>query len=88
MTRTRSEMAHDGREAAAHALLGKGAVGALMESEDYEAGLTDALVNLMHFADRYELDFYDRLDNARTHFLVEKTYDWDEEPGIDPKEAT
>jgi hypothetical protein len=81
-------MVEDGREAAAHALLGRDATAAQMGIEDYESGLTDALTNLMHFADRYEIDFYDRLDSARNHFLVERTYDWDEEPDIDPKENT
>jgi hypothetical protein len=80
-------MAEDGRQAAAHATYGRHATANQLSAEDAESGLTDALTNLMHFADNYGLDFEDRLENARTHYEVERTYDWDEYPDIDPKEA-
>ena len=80
-------MALDGREAAAHALLGRDATALQMGLEDYESGLCDALTNLMHFAARYGLDFEDELARARRHYDTESTYAWDEEPGLDPKEV-
>ena len=81
-------MAADGREAAARALLGRDATAAQMGFEDYEAGLIDALVNLMHFADRYGIEFDDELDMARRHFAVESSYGWDQVPELDEKEVT
>jgi hypothetical protein len=88
-TRTRQDMAADGREAAAQALFGRDPTGeSRMGFEDYEDGLCDALTNLMHFADRYGCEFDDELDRARRHHAVESTYDWEEEPGLDPKEVS
>lgn len=81
-------MALDGREQAAQALLDHDATAAQMGLEDYESGLVDALVNLMHFAERYGLDFTVELAQARRHYAVESTYGWDEVPDLDPKEVT
>lgn len=86
--RTRQEMAIDGREQAAQALFGRDATAASMGFEDYEGALVDALVNLMHFAERYGIDFVDEIERANRHFAVESTYDWDEVPDLDPKEVT
>lgn len=76
---TRAHMAAYGREAAAHALLGRDATAEQMGLEDYESGLTDVLTNLRHFADRYEVDFYAQLDRSYQHYLAEKLFGWDEE---------
>jgi hypothetical protein len=85
--RTRLDMALDGRGQAASALFTRDVCANQMGLEDYEDGLTDALTNLMHFADRYEIDFDLELERARRHHAVESTYGWNEEPGLDPKEA-
>lgn len=76
---TRAHMAAYGREAAAHALLGRDADADQMGLEDYESGLVDALTNLRHFADRYLIDFYEQLDRSYMHYTAEKAYGWDEE---------
>jgi hypothetical protein len=76
---TRLEMAQDGREAAAQALLGKDKTAEQMGLEDYESGLVDALTNLMHFADRYHLDFEQQLGRAYGHHAAEKEFGWEEE---------
>ena len=83
---TRMDWALWGRDVAEDALLKKDIHAQRMGLEDYEDGLVDALVNLMHFAERYEISFAQQLFRARKHYAVEKTYDWDEEPGLDPKE--
>lgn len=85
--RTRQDMALNGREQAAHALLGRDASAEQMGFEDYEDGLADALANLMHFADRYGIEFDEELARARRHHAVESTYKWDEVPDLDPKEV-
>jgi hypothetical protein len=72
-------MAQDGREAAAHALLGRDATAEQMGLEDYESGLVDALTNLMHFADRYLIDFNQQLMRAYGHYEAEKEFEWEEE---------
>lgn len=77
---TRQEMADAGREAAAHALLGRDADAEQMGLEDYESGLVDALTNLRHFADRYQIDFHQHLDRSYEHYLVERQSKWEEEP--------
>lgn len=76
---TRLEMALDGREAAAHALLGKDKTAEQMGLEDYESGLVDALTNLMHFADRYEINFEEQLSLSYGHYKAEVQFDWEEE---------
>lgn len=76
---TRQQMAESGREAAAHALLGRDADADQMGLEDYESGLTDALTNLMHFAYRYDVDFQQQLERADSHFEAERKFSWEEE---------
>jgi hypothetical protein len=75
---TRLEMAQYGREAAAHALFGRDATAEQMGLEDYESGLVDALTNLMHFADRYLIDFEQQLGRAYGHHVAEKEFEWEE----------
>lgn len=77
---TRQEMADSGREVCAQALLGRDAHADQMGLEDYESGLTDALTNLRHFADRYEVDFFAQLDRSYKHYLHEREFAWGEEP--------
>ncbi len=72
-------MAQQGREAAAHALLGRDATAEQMGLEDYESGLVDVLTNLMHFADRYQIDFEAQLGRAYGHRVAEREFDWEEE---------
>lgn len=72
-------MAQDGREAAAHALLGRDATAEQMGLEDYESGLVDALTNLMHFADRYDISFEQQLTRAYMHHKAEGEFEWEEE---------
>jgi hypothetical protein len=81
----RLHMAENGHSLAAKALFSRDEHAEQMGLEDYEDGLVDALVNLMHFADRYDIDFQEHLDRADRHFRVESTYDWHEVPGLDPK---
>lgn len=76
---TRLEMAQQGREAAAYALLGRDATAEQMGLEDYESGLTDVLTNLMHFADRYDVDFEQQLSRAYKHHAAEVEFEWEEE---------
>ncbi len=76
---TRAHMAAYGREAAAHALLGRDADAAQMGLEDYDTGLVDVLTNLMHFADRYNVSFEEQLARAYMHHEAEGAFDWDEE---------
>lgn len=78
-------MAENGLAIAKTALFARDADASAMGLEDYEDGLCDALCNLMHFADRYSISFMEELERADRHFTVESTYDWDEEPGLDPK---
>lgn len=80
--RTRLDMALDGREYAASALLGRDKGAEQMGLEDYEAGLTDALTNLMHFADRYGIDFDKELESARMHYRTERRSQWEEVPTL------
>lgn len=77
---TRLEMALNGLEAATRALLGRDATADQMGFEDYESGLVDALTNLMHFAERYDLDWFSQLDRANKHYEYERQYGWGEEP--------
>ena len=72
-------MADAGREAAARALLGRDKDAEQMGLEDYESGLVDALTNLMHFADRYDLDFGAQLGRAYGHHDAEIRFEWEEE---------
>lgn len=74
--RTILDRALNGRDMAALALTGSNR----MALEDYETGLVDALVNLMHFARRYDIDFDAQLASARRHFDAERRYGWDEVP--------
>ena len=76
---TRAEMALDGREAAARALLGKDKTAEQMGLEDYESGLVDALTNLMHFSDRYEINFEEQLSRSYQHYRAEVQFAWEEE---------
>lgn len=80
--RTNLDRALNGREIAMDALVDRNALDAptSMAPEDYESGLVDALTNLMHFARRYDLDFDQRLDEARRHHDVEARYAWEEVP--------
>lgn len=84
--RTNLDRALRGRDLAALAL--NGGEENHLALEDYETGLSDALADLMHFARRYEIDFGECLMRAQRHHMVEATYDWDEEPGLDPKEGS
>jgi len=86
--KTRQEMALDGREMAAQALYGRVAEARNMGLEDYDFALCDALVTLMHFAERYGIDFGEELARADRHYAVESTYNWDEVPDLDAKEVT
>lgn len=74
--RTNLDRALNGRDMAALAATGS----SYLAYEDYEAGLVDALANLMHFARRYEIDFDAELDRARMHHDAEKDTLWDEVP--------
>lgn len=74
--RTTLGRALNGRDLAALALNGTG----WMAIEDYEAGLVDALVNLMHYARRYEIDFADAARQAVDHHDAESRFGWDEVP--------
>ena len=74
--RTVLDRALNGRDMAALALTGS----CYMAFEDYEAGLTDALANLMHFARRYDIDFGERLAMAERHHAEESRLDWAETP--------
>ena len=76
---TRLQMAEAGREAAARALLGRDATAEQMGFEDYESGLVDVLTNLMHFADRYELNFEEQLSRSYGHYRAEVQFAWEEE---------
>jgi len=78
---TRLTMADQGRESAAHALLGRDVDAEQMGLEDYESGLVDVLTNLRHFADRYLIDFHEQLDRSYRHYLAEREYEWEEETG-------
>ena len=60
-----------GRDLAEAALL-HGTEWNRMGTEDFEAGLCDALTNLLHFAHRYEIDFAEELATAHVHFAAEK----------------
>lgn len=77
--RTNADRALNGRD------LAEPALGATMGPDDYDSGLVDALTNLLHFARRYGIDFAAQLATATGHHEVEATYDWDEQPGMDPK---
>jgi len=41
------------------------------EQDDAETNLTDALANLMHFAEREGIDFEQAIDEARGHHAAE-----------------
>jgi hypothetical protein len=73
-------MARDGRECAAHALLGRDKGAEQMGLEDYESGLVDALTNLQHFAERYGINFDKELTTSRRHYAAERCYGWEEVP--------
>ena len=76
---TRQKMAEQGRVASLRALYGPDADLEKVELEDYESGMVDALTNLMHFADLYNLDFEQQLTRAYTHHKAELEFDWEEE---------
>jgi hypothetical protein len=63
----------------AHSAIGGDATS--LAPEDYEAGLCDALVNLMHMARRYDIDFERQLAIAREHHECESAFPWHEVPG-------
>ncbi len=75
-TRTNLERALSARDLAASALNGS----RYMALEDYEAGLLEALANLMHFARRYEIDFEQALEEARTRHSAEQRFAWEAVP--------
>lgn len=79
-------MALDGKDQAAKALFTRDADAEQMGFEDYEDALCDALTNLMHFAERYNIDFSAALGRADRHFSVESTYDWERNPVSTRKE--
>lgn len=62
----------------AHSAIGGSATS--LAPEDYESGLVDALVNLMHMARRYDIDFDVALASAREHHDHESRLDWDAIP--------
>lgn len=76
MARTNLERAENGRELCALASTGTDR----MPPEDLEAGLQDALANLLHFARRYGIDFDQELRLAREHHAVEANYGWGDIP--------
>lgn len=80
MSKTRAEMAESGHELASFALWG--GPDHEMDPGDYQAGITDALVNLMHFAEREDMSFDRAADSARMHYEREKTFDWEEVPEV------
>ena len=62
----------------AHSAIGGEATS--LAPEDYESGLCDALVNLMHMARRYDIDFDRQLAIAREHHQCEAAFPWDAIP--------
>jgi len=74
--RTNLDRALNGRDLAASALNGS----QHMALEDYETGLVDALVNLMHYARRYDLPFAMACEIAQRHHAAEARFGWDVVP--------
>lgn len=81
MATTRREMVEQGRLAARCSFHQTGLVvhGPKMKRDDYPAGVTDALTNLMHFCDIEDVDFATCLAEAAETFAVESGYTLDEQ---------